>query len=71
MNYKQRKIARHAKRESKKYHKDLYDEYFVKVENTHLIALNKGKKLYKYYEELKTYPYFKRKASKELRKVEK
>lgn len=71
MNYRQRKIARKAKKELKKYHKDLYDEYFVKIKDSHLVALNKGKKLYKYYEELKTYPYFKRKVSKELRKAEK
>lgn len=69
MNYRQRKIARQAKRESEKYHKDLYDEHFHKIENSNLIALNKGKKLNEYYEKLKTYSYFKRKVSKELRKA--
>ena len=71
MNYRQKKITKLAKKEFDKYHKDLYDEHFEKADAKNFIKLKEGKSFAGYFDNLKTYPYFKRKISKQLRKENK
>lgn len=71
MNYKQKRITKQAKKEFDKYHKDLYYEFFTKGEVKNFVKVREGKSISEYFDRLKTYPYFKRKISKQLRKENK